>query len=237
MLDSTGTKTPSFSLFASAALVTALFGFWFTYWNPLFAGEIFPAVLHLHAALWFGWFVLLVAQTLLIQISKPLIHKRVGIAVVFYTAVLIVLSFVIAMETIARDAHLIAGSIESVPTIIPLTQILMFTALFVLAVIRRNQSDVHKRLIVLAALVAVTPAVARISIGLLGEPNVPLIFTVSNFLILIVAVVDWRATRRVHPVFLWGGVAIFLVRIFRAPLAMSPAWESIARGIAALTNG
>lgn len=236
MFDNPRIKNVSFFWIASAALSIALLGFWFTYWKPVFAGDTFPVLLHLHATLWFGWFAVLVAQTVLIQNSKRQLHKRVGIAAVFYTAVLIVFSLMIAFQTIARDVHLIARSIESVPTMIPLTQILMFAALFGLAVIKRNQSDVHKRLIVLAALVAVTPALARISIGLLGEPNVLLIFTASNLLILIAGFVDWRASRRVHPVYLWGGVAIFLVRVFRIPLAMSPAWEFIAKGLAGLTT-
>jgi hypothetical protein len=158
----------------------------------------------------------------------------VGIGGVFYTLALIVLSLYIAVQTISRDLHLITNSTESVPTIIPLTQILMFTLFFGLGTIRRHHSELHKRFIVLAALVAVTPALARISIGILGVPNVPLIFTVSNLLILVVIYLDWRATRRVHPVYLWGGIAILLIRVIRVPLAMSTVWKSFANSIAAL---
>lgn len=236
MLESPLNKNVSFFWIASAALSIALLGFWFTYWKPVLAGVPFPRVLHLHAALWFGWFALLVAQTVLIQKSKRLLHKRVGIAAVFYTVVLIGISLMIAFQTIVRDVDLISRSAKSVPTIIPLTQILMFSTLFGLAAFMRNQSDMHKRLIVLAALVAVTPALARISIGLMGEPNVLLIFTASNLLILVVGLVDWYTHRRIHPVYLWGGIAIVVVRVFRIPLAMSPAWEGFAKGLAALTT-
>ncbi len=236
MIQNTRIRIGSFVLIASVALLIAMFGFWFTYWKPVFSGETFPLLLHLHAALWFGWYVLLVVQSGLIHTGNRPIHKRVGIAGVAYTVILILISLIVSLQTIGRDVHLITRTIESVPTIIPLTQILMFIVLFGLATINRKQSELHKRLIVLAALVAVTPALARISIGVLGGPNVPLIFTTSNLLILIVGYADWRSARRVHPVYLWGGVAILIVRVLRIPLAMSPAWESVAAAIAVLTT-
>lgn len=144
MFDNPRTKNASFFWIASAALSIVVLGFCFTYWKLVFAGETFPVVLHIHAALWFGWFALLVAQTVLIQKRKRQLHKRMGIAAVFYTTVLIVFSLMVAFQAIARDVHLITRSLESVPTIIPLTQILMFAVLFGLAVIKRNQCDIHK---------------------------------------------------------------------------------------------
>lgn len=232
MIQSTRTRSELFVLIAAAALSIVLLGFWFTYWKPVFTGEKFPLLLHIHAALWFGWYVLLVVQSRLIHAGSRTLHQRVGIVGVAYTVILIGVSLVVALQTIGRDVHLITRTIDSVPTIIPLTQILMFSVLFGLAAINRKHSEYHKRLIVLAALVAVTPALARISIGVLGEPNVPLIFTASNLFIVIVGYADWRSIGRVHPVYLWGGIAILIVRSLRIPLAMSPAWESIATAIA-----
>lgn len=78
----------------------------------------------------------------------------------------------------------------------------VYGVFFGLAVFNRHRNEMHKRLIMLAALVAVTPALARISIGVLGGPNVPLIFVFSTILILIVCFADWRVARRVHPVYL-----------------------------------
>ena len=215
-------------------LVLALSGFWFTYWKPLLAGESIPISFHVHAALWFGWLALLVIQAWLIRSGNTRLHRFVGAASIFYAALLIAVSFIIAVQAISRNAHLLDQTIDSVPTIIPLTQVLMFAVLFGLAIACRQQPDAHKRLMVLAALVAVTPAIARVSIGILGAPNIPLIFLVSNLLIVLVGYMDWRRTRRVHPIYLWGGLAILLVRLLRIPLAMSPAWSSVARKMSEL---
>lgn len=65
---------------AITALSISLFGFWFTYWQPSFAGESFSLLLHVHAALWFGWFLLLLLQSGLIRSGNRRIHERVGIA-------------------------------------------------------------------------------------------------------------------------------------------------------------
>ena len=222
-------RTTLFLPLAIGLLSLALSGFWFTYWRPLFAGGTLAVILHVHGVLWFGWFVLLVIQARLIRSGKTQLHRVVGTAGVPYTGLLVVVSSMVAVQAIARDAHLLTQSIETVPTIIPLTQIVMFTVFFGLAVARLQQPEAHKRLIILAALVAVTPALARISIGVLGAPNIPLIFTVSTLLIVLVAYLDWRRTGRLHSVYLWGGIAILTVRVLRIPLAMSPAWSALAR--------
>ena len=229
-------QTTPFLPIAIGLITVALLGFWFTYWKPLFNGESFPALLHIHAALWFGWFALLAIQARLIRSGSAYLHRRLGAVSILYTALLIAVSCAIAVQTIARDAHLLTQLIESVPTIIPLTQIIMFTVLVGLSIANRQRREIHKRFMLLAALVAVTPALARISIGILGAPNVPLIFTVSNLLIVWVGYLDWRRNGRVHSVYLWGGLAILLVRVLRIPLAMSTAWSSVAKQLSGILS-
>ena len=212
-----------------------LFGFSFTYWAPLVQRTAaFGAIIHVHAGLWFGWFVLLAVQALAVSRRRLVWHRSVGVASVAYTAVLVAVALFLAVRTIARDAHLASGGIEAVGTIIPFSQILMFSALFGGAILNRNRPATHKRLLILAALVGSTPAFARISIGLLGGPNVPLIFVASNLLLIGVVLLDWRLHRRLHPVYLWGGLAIVIVRTLRIPLAMSSAWTWFANQLAAV---
>ena len=138
---------------------------------------------------------------------------------------LVAVSLVLAIRTIARDADLISGSVDAIPSIIPLSQILMFSVLFSWAIVKRGQPETHKRLLILAALVGSTPAIARISIGFLGATNVPLIFAASNLLLIGVVFVDWRLSGHLHKAFILGGLAIIVVRIARVPIAMSPAWS------------
>ena len=107
-----------------------LYGFSFTYLRPLLHGDAFPALIHVHAALWFGWFGLFSIQAYLIGRTKLRWHGRLGIGVAAYTAALVSVSLILAVRTIGRDAHLVTGGIEAVSTIIPLSQILMFLMFF-----------------------------------------------------------------------------------------------------------
>lgn len=171
--------TPSRGFLGLSLLVPGLvfFGFSFTYWGPLVQGTAaFPAIIHLHATLWFGWFILLALQALAVHSGRLVWHRSVGMASVAYTSGLIGLSLFLALRAIGRDAHLASGGMEAVGTIIPLSQVMMFSGFFSAAISQRKRTARHKRLMFLAALVGSTPAFARISIGVLGGPNVPLIF-------------------------------------------------------------
>ncbi|MCZ6641599.1 MAG: hypothetical protein O7F71_08485 [Gammaproteobacteria bacterium] len=145
----------------------------------------------------------------------------------------------ILIETITRDLELIDGTFNAVPTFIPLTQIFMFACFIAAALTSIRKPDVHKRFMVLAALVATTPALARLFLAALGEPSliaVGSIFLASNGLIVIVAWYDANCNNRLHPVFLYGGLGILLIRIARVPFAMSPIWHETAEFISTLTS-
>ena len=222
----------AFAIIAAGMLALVLCGFSFTYWGPLLRGQRFPTMIHAHSLLWHGWFLLFVIQAMLVQQARTDLHRPMGALVSLYTIILIVFSLGLAIHVVGRDAHLVTNTFASVPTIVPLTQILLFSAFFGIAVVKRRQLETHKRLIVLAGLVGMTPALARISIGLTGAPHVPLLFAVSNLLVVAIAVADWRQRQHLHAVYLWGGLAIILVRIVRIPLAMSPAWKRFADSLA-----
>ena len=109
----------------------------------------------------------------------------------------------------------------------------MSSVLFVWAIVKRAQPETHKRLLILAALVGSTPAMARISIGVSGAPDVPLIFAASNLLLIGVVLADWRLAGRLHRTYAVGGLAIILVRTVRIPVASSPAWAWVLGQLAA----
>ena len=60
---------------------------------------------------------------------------------------------------------------------------------------------------------------------------VGLIFLASNGLIIVVGSYDAICTGRIHPVFLYGGLAILLVRIAKVPFAMTSLWRETAESI------
>ena len=224
--------------FATVAIV--FIGFSPTYWIPIITSpEPIRALLHIHAALFFGWVVLFLVQSMLVRQNRLAAHRRIGKIAAVWAIITITTGVYLAIETITRDLELIDGTFNAVPTFIPLTQIFMFACFIAAALTNIRKPDVHKRFMVLAALVATTPALARLFLAALGEPSlivVGSIFLASNGLIVIVAWYDANCNNRLHPVFLYGGLGILLIRIARVPFAMSPIWHETAGFISTLTS-
>jgi len=69
-----------------AAIVT--WGSWQSYFGPLLAGTVDrPWVVHLHAAVFVGWVLLLVAQAALVVAGRVRLHRQIGAAGMLYRAV------------------------------------------------------------------------------------------------------------------------------------------------------
>ena len=233
-------SSTTFLVTAFVTVAIVFIGFLPTYWIPVFTSlEPIRSLLHMHAALFFGWVVLFLVQSILVRQNRLLAHRRIGKIAAAWAIITITTGVYLAIETIARDLELIDGTFNAVPTFIPLTQIFMFACFIAAALANIRKPDVHKRFMVLAALVATTPAFARLFLAALGEPSlivVGSIFLASNGLIVIVAWYDAICNNRLHPIFLYGGLSILLIRIARVPFAISTTWRETAEFISRLTS-
>jgi hypothetical protein len=216
--------------------VVVLAGFTPTYWRPIVFG---PATarpfVHLHAALFFGWAVLFAVQAVLVPAGHARAHRRLGVVTAVWSGAAVVVGLRLAIVTIARDVDLIDGTLRGVLTLIPLTQVAMFAGFLGLGLLRRGDPGAHGRSMTLAALVAVTPALARIGTALLGPEALALpavVFSASTAALVGVIGVDAHRCGRLHPVFAWGGALVVLVRIARVPFSTSGLWRATAEAIA-----
>src|SRR6185503_18490151 len=112
MLDRTATapvRKPTFvrhrAFFASmsALLIACVFlGFAPTYYLRPASATPIPAYLHVHGAAMTTWFLLLLAQSVLIAGGRRDIHRRTGVAGVAVAAVILVLNPVVAVRSVAH---------------------------------------------------------------------------------------------------------------------------------------
>ncbi len=143
---------------------------------------------------------------------------------------------------IAFGAILVLTLVTSVPaaTLFQVALTIWVPGILLALLLQRTKSlTLLLQMMVLAALVATTPALARLFLAALGEPSlivVGSIFLVSNGLIVLVAWYDANRNHRLHPIFLYGGLGILLVRIVRVPFAMSPTWRETAQFIATFAS-
>ena len=123
---------------------------------------------------------------------------------------------------------------------IPLGDMVLFGGFFGAAIAYRRRPEIHKRLIVLAAVAVMFAAVSRAftNVGvLLGDPAAPLGGEPSRLFVwyspvLVAMAHDVLTRRRIHPVY-WIGVAVMTVAFLRVPYSQTEQWHAIARTILA----
>jgi hypothetical protein len=192
---------------AIGAAVIAATGFARTYYlRSLFHAPVLPPPVQIHGAIMTLWCVGFVVQTWLIEARQIRLHERLGICMAALAAIIVLLGEILTVNGVAREGrlhqigkfHYLLG-INSV-------NLLLFAVLVGLGIAFRGKPDLHKRLMVLAAVTLLAPAVARIVL-LFSHKPLPQ-FLAFYACILLCVVVDTVRHRRLHPVFVIGGLVV-----------------------------
>src|ERR1700731_4548426 len=216
--------------FTGMALASALMlflGFLPSYFHR--SAELPPLtpLYQLHGALFTAWIGLLVAQTALVAGRRTDIHRNLGVAGAVLAAVVFVAGIAVSVETLRRNGGPPGGDPRKFFAI-PMGDILVFGALVGAAVMQRQRSDTHKRLMLLATISLLTAAVARFlrQVGMGGAPN---LFFGTDAFVLVLVLYDLATRGRVHPATLWGGALVvgFNPLLFYV-LSGTPAWLALA---------
>ena len=217
-----------YTWFAILMPIIVLLGFARTYYlKGLFDTPAIPGLLvHLHGAVMTSWVILFGVQVWLVSSRRVKIHQRLG----KIGAVLALLVFVVGVSTgIASAAR---GATPGPPAlqflVIPLGDMLVFAVLVGLALYYRRKMDIHKRLMLIAAVNLLTPAIARIPLSFIINGGALVFFGLTDLCLLTCVVVDTIKHRRLHPVFLWGTVFVIASQPLRLLLSGTDAWIQFA---------
>jgi len=133
-------------------------------------------------------------------------------------------------------------------TIVPVSGIIFFVALFALALIKVRQLETHKRLMLVATVSLLQAAVGRwflifiAPVPLGGGPvSPPPVFVtimpglLSDLLIVAAMVHDRRTRGRVHPVYWIAGGALVALQVLRVPLSTTAAWTQVAHWLSTVS--
>jgi hypothetical protein len=207
--------------------VITLMGFAPSLYGTLVEGVSRPWFIHVHAAVYVGWLVLLIAQSVLAARGKIALHRRVGNFGIAYGCGVVVLG--VAVTLAAAVVHVAAGewTMQRGASFLSLAwgDMVLFGSFFGLAVAYRSRPEIHKRLILLASVALMFAGVGRL--WFLGEPtSVPGLIAVWYVPVMLGFAYDLVTVRRVHPVYVVGAIAmgVWLVRI---PFGASALWQGV----------
>jgi len=228
---------PLFVFSVLLVLTVVLAGFAPTFYlKSVFGTPPLSTLLFAHGVVMSTWIALLVVQTALVEFGRTDLHRRLGVAGVGVAVLLVVIGVAAALDAAQRGFSPTPQVTPLMFLAIPLVDLLVFSILVGGALAMRRKSAAHKRLMLLATVGMLTPAVARLPIDALKEAGLPAFFGGMITCVLVVVAIDTVRHRRLHPAFGWGAALIIVGVPGRIALAQSDAWVSIAGRLVALIS-
>lgn len=190
-----------------------------------------------HGVVFGAWLLLFLTQTILVPKGRIAVHRRLGY-VGLGLAVLLVVSGYFTAIAMARRGYDLSGDIMNTSPdalfalLFQLSDLVTFGFLVGVAVWYRRLPDVHKRLMLLAIVGALTPAALTHIWGhspVLREIKAPIILIPLIPLLFAGAVHDRLSRGRIHPVSLWVALVLLVWTPLRAVvIGPSETWHQFA---------
>jgi hypothetical protein len=233
-MNTTITRT-RFPLWAAIALAIAVIvGFTRTYYLRWYF-ELPPLsrMAHIHGLLATAWIALHYTQARLVAAHRVDLHQRLGIWGVVLGTLLTVQAWSLSL-TGAVLGHAPPGRNPLQFLSVSLGTTFMFGLFFFAAIALRRRSEWHKRLMLLASLVLLVPAIGRID-GLMylkfGTPRTVLPLLVTALFVMWACANDRRKRGKIHPAYLYGGSLLLAATPFRAWVGTTDVWLPFAQWI------
>ena len=197
---------------------------------PDYAGA--PLHIHLHAGIYLAWLVVFPLQNILAGSGNLALHRRLGkLGAVLILAMIVIGSYA-GLQSIARD-HVPPHYTPAY--FLPMVQVaaLSFAVLAIAGLVKRRDTQSHRRLMLMAAIVIADPALDRLLPGpILGGPVLQWwIMAIQLVLAGLVLLHDRKALGRVHRATWCGIVVIVASHVVTDLLARLPAVEALANGM------
>ena len=153
-------------------------------------------------------------------------HRRLGVVGGVLAVLMLVIGYLTAVEAARRGVTPPGGPPPLVFLSVPIGTLVVFAILVGSGLYNRRRSGTHKRLMLLATIALLTPAIARMRF--IGEGGPPVAITGTCLFVVACLLYDRAAHGRVHPAFLWGGLFVMLSLPFRFTIGGTDAWLSFA---------
>jgi len=216
---------------AIAAAVVVFVGFAPTYFlRGSYQTTSLPTYLQVHGFLFTTWIGLFIAQTSLVAVRRTNVHRRLGWAMAALAVVMVVVGTTAGIWSMRRQVD--AGFVKEAQAFLttPLFSMMAFAGFVATAIVRRRDSQIHKRLMLLATISILDAAVARLPLEFLRASSWNYLPTTDVFLLTAI-LYDVVSRRTVHAAYVWGGLVLIIEQALRIPVGETAAWQALAGAI------
>lgn len=186
-----------------------------------------PIYVHLHGLMMVSWLALMVVQPTLVQRGNAALHRKLGWTGAVLAVLVIVVGSFVGIKSLQNGTQ---PPFFTQPYFLALTQVgvIAFGGLVAFAIVRRRETEWHRRLLVGAMIALMEPALGRLL-------PMPFIMPWGEWLALaiqlgVLAVVmrhDRKTMGRVHPATLIAALVITLHHCIVETLAIMPFWQTL----------
>ena len=216
---------------AIAAAVVVFVGFAPTFFlRGSYQTTSLPTYLQVHGFLFTTWIGLFIAQTSLVAVRRTNVHRRLGWAMAALAVVMVVVGTTAGIWSMRRQVD--AGFVKEAQAFLttPLFSMMAFAGFVTAAIVRRHDSQIHKRLMLLATISILDAAVARLPLEFLRASSWNYLPTTDVFLLTAI-LYDVVSRRTVHAAYVWGGLVLIIEQALRIPVGETAAWQALAGAI------
>jgi hypothetical protein len=221
-----------FSAMALLILGSVLLGFGRSYYFAgVFHAPLPNPLVHVHAAVFSAWILLLIVQTSLVSAGRVDLHRRLGIFGAALAGAMVVLAILVATDSLARGFRPPGSGLDPRSFYsIPVFSTAVFCVLIFWALRERADGPAHKRLILIATISLMGPAVNRWSFLPIGHRGLFTSLIVDFFILLIVGFDLW-SIRSIHRATVKGGLFMIIAHQLMFPIGRTQVWHRFAEWV------
>jgi hypothetical protein len=213
-------KTRYYVGMSVAAAVTVLVGFAPTFYLrgylPMRPDQPpLSALLIVHGVIGTAWIALFLGQSLLVASHRIQLHKRLGIVGGLLASAVVIVGIMTALDALRRNVEPFGLDARTWFLGVPLTGTVLFGVLVAVALAKRRSPETHRRLMLLATITLLNPALGRLvgsylTVGLSGF--LILIFLLTDIFVIVAVLYDLRSRGNVHPALVRGGLVVVILQ-------------------------
>lgn len=140
-----------------ALALTAIAGFWPSYFGKLGGRSELTGYMHVHALMMTLWVGALIVQPILIKNKKLSVHRLIGKAT-YIVLPLVYLSVILLAHSRTK---ILSPEIWGINLFVPFKDLFIITVFYTIAIVYKNNSAIHGRAMIATGLACIEPALVR----------------------------------------------------------------------------